>query len=553
MNKAVIDLLKNNNIIKVEEDFSVFELANANPFKSNIIGIFSKIKNKNYVIKKCERSEIKNLKYVKKLLLQGNVKKVKVLMPIDNAGDLFLFEDAGIPLNKKALLNQKKLFGDITNINNLFLRSGYFWGGLALRNIFYSNDEYTLIDFEKLFEIEKSNLSRRHLLFLRLNLVQSFDEKLVNEYINSLDGEYCFSNKMRKLDRVEKVGWKILSFKNKDEFFNYLDEATINAEKPLDKDTRPFKVGHIIDELASAEISFLWTLLMNEKRMQSASNFRQLLDSASEIIEFKNEKQAKFHLACLIIALGNIKKYIKTVKEMETIRMHNSSDKYDDILRNIVKAVCELANLSFKNINIIARGSYGECVLTNKSDLDFEIIEFKDNDTRPLISVEELVCEILNYLEIDAEGTSGRPTEKDVVVNGKSRDLFEIFELRLVSGSRTDFLKYLNEYKKMVYEKELWKKKTEYEEKVRVPGSKSIFEDARFLITRLAIMNNKKIVSSKIYEKLKMCPKNLRKELGVIIKEIIHMRNDGIEGLDKCQSLINAMNKIKVRYKLPIL
>lgn len=552
MHKTIIDLLRKKCIIKKEKDFQIVELVNINPYKNNIIKIFSKIKNKNYIIKRCKQKEIENLKLVSKLLVRNKIKNIKVLKPIGDIKNFFLFEDAGLPLNKKSLVSQKSLFEDVVHINNFFKKSGYLWGGLALRNIFYLNKEYTLIDFEKFFKVKNSNLSRRHLLFLRLNLIQSFEKKLVDRYINFLEEIYCFSNKIRKMDRVEKVGWKTLSSKNKDEFLSYFDELTVNAEKPLRKDTKPFEIGHIVDELVSAEISFLWTLLMHEKRMGGMENFKRLLNIASEIIEFKNKEKTKFHLACLIIALGNIKKYEEIIKKIEIAKRYHSAEKYDDILKSIIKAVCKLVDLDLKNLSVIARGSYGECVLTKESDLDFEVVGFKDGKIDPMISIENLVCEILAYLRINAEGTKGRPTEKDVAVNGESRDFFEIFELRLISGNKAAFLKYLKKYKKSVYKNKLWENKTEYEKKNRILSPKSVFEDARFLITKLALTNNKKIASPKVFEKIKICPKNVREELKFIIEDLIRIRNGKSKELGKYQLSAGALNQIKINHGLPI-
>jgi len=552
MEEIIVNLLLNNGIIKNEEDFKMFKLSNANPIKNNVIGIFSKIRNKNYVIKKCNHSEIANLRLASRLFLRKKIKNVEILMPIGNIKDVYLFEYSGLPLNKRCPIVRGVLFKNIVYISNLFLESGYLWGGLALRNFFYSNGKYVLIDFEKLFKIKNKILSRRHLLFLRINLIQSFNKKTVDKYISFLEEQYIFSNKIRKMDRVEKIGWRTLSFRNRDKFLNYFDTLTVNAEEPLGKDNNPFKIGHIVDELVSAEISFLWTLMMYKKRTKDTRSFKQLLNITNKVIESGNEEKIRFHLAGMIITNGDVKKYKRVIRKIDEAKRYNVAEKYDDIMKNIVEAACGLVGDNFESISIIARGSYGECILTNKSDLDFEIVRFENNRIHPVTKIENLVCEILNYLGIMAEGTKGRPKEKDVMIGVESRDLFEIFELRLIFGNKTTFFKYLQEYKKVVYESALWKNNSEYENSKRVRSLKSVFEDARFIIDRLALMNNKKITSPKVFEKIRICPADTRKELRVILRDLIYMRNGNVKDVEKYKFLDHKLKQIKVEYKLPI-
>ncbi|MDP3997775.1 MAG: hypothetical protein Q8P73_04725 [bacterium] len=551
MNSAIIKLLKRKGIITRENDLRVLELENVNPFKNDVIKIYSRIKNKSYIIKKCKQKEIENLKLADQLLRKNNVTDAKVLMPISRADSFFIFEDLGLPLNQNPLMNKELLFEDVVRINNHFLQNGYLWRGLALRNMFYLNKTYFLIDFEKLFKVEDSGIDRRYLLFLKINLFQSFEEDLVEEYVKLLERKYCFSNKARKMDRVEKVGWKTMAYQDRNKFFNYFDQLTIDAEKPLiNKDSRPFEVGHFVDELVSARISFTWTLLMYKKRQNSIDDLRVLLGITKKIMAVKKGNQAKFHLASLIVALGDEAGYKKMINTIKEAQKDCSAEIYDDILRSIVKAVCGLVDIDYAEINIIARGSYGEFVLTKESDLDFEIVMFKGNKTYPVIPIENLTCELLAYLGVRSEGTHGRPVEKDVVVNGESRDLFEVFELRLVSGNNKLFLEYLERYKRIVYKDALWKQQTEYEKTRTISTFKSLFEEARFLVTRIALMNNQEVASPEVFEKLKICPDKARLELKSIINDLICIRNSKIEGLGKYELLAGALQDIKTRYKV---
>ena len=551
MDKDVICLLRKNNIIVKEGNYFTTGLANVHPFKNNVIKVFSSDENKSYVIKRCKQEEIKNLKKADDLLYKNGITDFRVLTPIDNTKNLLLFEDIGIPLNRIFSKNKKISFEEIIRINNFFLQSGYWWGGIALRNMFYLNETYYLVDFEKFFKIEDSDINRRHLLFLRINLIQSFDKKIVEKYIKFLENEYHFSNKTREMDGVEKIGREAMNFKDKNKFLQYFDRLTVFSETPLSgRDLRPFEIGHFVDELVSAKISFLWTMLMYKKRKSSEDNFRRLLSVGNKIMNLKEERLVKFHLAVMIGILGDTKKYKKTIGKIEKAKHNHDARRYDEIVIDIVKAVCKFINIDFKKISIIARGSYGECILTKESDIDFEIVVFENNKIRPMVVVENLVCEVLNYLGIIAEGTSGRPTEKDVVINGESRDLFEVFELRLISGDKTLFLEYLKRYKELIYRNSLWKNKTKYEKKNKPQNFKNLFGDVRFLVTRLALMHTKKIISPVVHEKIKMCPEDLREKLGDIIKDLICIRNGEVEGLGKYQLLVNGLNEIKIKYKI---
>lgn len=550
MNKNIISILQKNSIIKNKEDIEIIELENTNPFKNNVIRIFSRHRNKNYILKKCNYEEVRNLKFASDLLLRSNKRNIKILSPLSTIGNFFIFEYLGTPLNRKKIINRNNLFIDVVHINNFFLENGYFWGGLALRNIFFLDNKYILIDFEKLFKIKGSVLDRRNLLFLKLNLLQSFNRELVDGYIDFLEEKYIFSNEIRKMDKVEIIGWRTASFKSRNDFFNYFDNLTIETERPFMNSSRPFNICHIIDEATSAEISFLWTLLMSRKRKDGAESFRQLLNSVEKILDNKNIETTKFNLCALIIALGDQKKYYRIIEKIKMASTHNDYKMYDDIMANIINAICELIKIDSTKINVVARGSYGECILTKESDLDFEVIEFKNNTIHPLVFLENFVHEILSCFKIKSDGTKGRPKERDVVIGKDSRDLFEIFELRLVCGDKKSFCQYLDNFKRIVYDGELWKNKTEYEKKHRALNVKSLFEDIRFLITRLALENNKKKISSKSFDKIRMSPKNVRKELMTILGKVINMRNTGNKEIKQCQTLLKRLDKIKFEHEL---
>lgn len=548
----IIKILKRNNIINDGRDFNIVELANVNPYKKNVIKIYSKVKNKSYILKKCGHREMENLKIANEILILSRLKNTRVLTPIDKLGNYFIFEDVGMPLNKEKIKNKKQIFKDITKINDAFLQNGYWWRGLASRNIFYSNGKYTLIDFEKLFKIKKSGINSRNLLFLAINMSQSFDLRQTVRYIDSLKNKYCFSNKNRKMDRVEKVGRSIFNIESKDKFFDFFDKLTISAEAPFGTNNDPFEIGHIIDETVSAEISFLWTLLLVEKRKKgNFFEFKKFLKKADEIVSLNNKEKMKFSLACLIIALGDVEKHKMIMQKVHKTKQCSNADKYDSILKDIIKTLCRLTKIRPKNLSLIARGSYGECTLTKKSDLDFEIVAFADGKINALIPIENIVYEILICLGIESDGTNGRPVEKDVIVNGESRDLFEIFEMRLVIGDKINFIDYLQKYKDVVYARMLWKKRSEYEKTKSVLNSKSVFENLRFLITRLAMMNGQEILSSKISEKIRMCPGDISGIIKDLMYEVVKIRNSKKENLEKCKSVANQLNWINTKYKLP--
>lgn len=551
MNKDIINLLKRNGIMRRDADFLIVPMENTNPFKTDVLKIYSRLKNRNYIVKKCSKNEIENLNKAYLIVKKNNADNVVVLKPLDGLKGQFLFNDLGIPLNKIGFKNEKKLFTDLLAVNEVFLKSGYIWRGIALRNIFFSNGKYTLIDFEKFYKINKLKIGRRELLFIKLNLLQSFSEKLVNNYIKHLEGIFDVSNNNRKMDGVEKIAWQFLNFNNRNELFDYFDDLTINAEKPLDTgSTIPFEIAHIIDEVVSPKVSFLLSVMMFKIRNKNPRKFRRLLEMLLLAISKNSECILKKELACIITSAGSYAGYRQIKTKLEYAKRHQKTESYDDILIKLTNSLCNFLDVDFKNLNIIARGSYGEAILTKESDLDFEIVRFNNGCIYQNISMEELVCEILSYMDVDAEGTAGRPLEKDVVIGDESRDFFEIFELRLVHGTSKDFLTYINKFKKILIEKKLWKDKAEYELSKRFFNSKTVFEELRFLITRLVLINCKHDTSSVVKEKIKKCPKSTRKILKSILDEIVFARNNFEEsGLEE---IMLRINKIRKAYGFPI-
>lgn len=552
MEIKLIKLLVKNGIIKSESDLIFLKPFNTNPFRNGVLKVYSNFKRKDYIIKRCTKKEINNLFLAGKLLSKSQMgKKCFVLKPIDHIDNLFLFEDVGKPLNKAVGRGSQELFKFITELNDFFINNGYFWKDLALRNLFYKNKKYIFIDFESFYPINRSIISKRYILFLKLNLIQNFDEKKVNQYINQLEKKYKFTNKNRKKDSFEKAGFELFSLTNlnENESFEILDSSTIDAEKPLKNGSNiPFEVGHIIDEVVSDKMSLLWTLVTRKIRSRNEIIFKAILEDLKEIINSGDKEHFKHYIVSTIVSSRHQIKEI--IQKINQAKRYNDYKIYDEILISITKTLCGLVGVDYKKIHIIARGSYGECILTNKSDLDFEIVKIEKNKILPLLTLENFACEVLNNLGIDAEGTAGRPKEQDIKIKTATRDFFEFFELRLINGDKKIFNKYCKQFLSLIITKKMWGLQTKYEAKEKKVNNKLPFEEIRFIITKLALLNNKKMLPNEIFEKIKMCSKECQKKLQSLLKEAYNLRIKENENLKKAIILLAKMNKIRIKFNI---
>lgn len=548
----LVKLLKKYGLTNKRVDFVMINLENTNPFKKNVVRVYSKIKRRNYIIKKCTPNEIKNIYLASKLIIKYRISHFIILKPIGNLGGYYIFDDIGVPLNV-GHQSTKLLFNAIKEITDFFLKRGYFWRGTALRNIFYVSGFYMLIDFEKFYKINKKEIDGNHLLFFRLNLLQSFPVLMVNEYIETLKKKYIFSNVHRRMDRVERIAWGNSSIATKEDFFEYFDQLTIDTERPIpDVSIRPFEISHILDEIVIAEISYLITMLLYRQMKKKGYNI--LLNYLMEIIKRKeNRNQVKYEIACVIASGGNYKRLRVLKSVLQDITTKNRTSSYDELLRIISQSVCDLIGVDFSRLFIIARGSYGENILTNESDIDFEIVTFSKEGIDSKRSIENLILRLLAYLDIDSEASSARPIEDDVIIGKDSRDLFEIFQLRLVSGDQDRFMLYVDNFKDKVYSDRLWMEKSQYELTKRALNSKNIFEEIRFLVDRLVMMNIGYIASPSFEEKIQQIPKEYISAIRLLINNVLLIRNKNTKLVDGTVmvGLLKNIHKICDKCDLP--
>ena len=100
----------------------------------------------------------------------------------------------------------------------------------------------------------------------------------------------------------------------------------------------------------------------------------------------------------------------------------------DCLMKTLLNIIVE--NLDIRHeVELLARGSYGQGILSKMSDIDFEVSgpEFPSGHQ----AVEEMIGQFLNAFNIEWEGSSGRPDTVDIEgAHGFTRDLHEWSELR---------------------------------------------------------------------------------------------------------------------------
>jgi hypothetical protein len=138
-------------------------------------------------------------------------------------------------------------------------------------------------------------------------------------------------------------------------------------------------------------------------------------------------------------------------------------------------------------LDLLLRGSGGQGIPTIFSDVDFELSGPDHPQGHEL--VERAIETSLAGLGIDAEGSSGRPTNRDLQgAEGRHRELHEWMELRRAGDSRRDLGWATAPFASLP--SDWWRTPSAYELEGRRATPKYAFFEARALVARLAFMND---------------------------------------------------------------
>jgi hypothetical protein len=158
----------------------------------------------------------------------------------------------------------------------------------------------------------------------------------------------------------------------------------------------------------------------------------------------------------------------------------------DSLLSLLATRLCRLGRIAAP-LDLLLRGSGGQGIPTIFSDVDFELSGPKHPCGHEV--VERAIETLLAGLEIDAEGSSGRPTNRDLHgVEGQHRELHEWMELRRAGEPRRDLGWATAPFASLP--SDWWRTQSIYELEGRRATPKYAFFEARALVARLAFMND---------------------------------------------------------------
>lgn len=130
-------------------------------------------------------------------------------------------------------------------------------------------------------------------------------------------------------------------------------------------------------------------------------------------------------------------------------------------------------------LELLARGSLGQGLVTARSDVDFEVSGPLHPDGHA--GQEAVVTAVLRLLGLGAEGSAGRPRTHDVTCGGGPRDLHEWMELR-VPGSPERRVWWNEDPAEAPAER--WAVSSRYEAEEHPPSPKHLFFQSRAAVAR---------------------------------------------------------------------
>lgn len=395
------------------------------------------------------------------------------LFKINNVKSVLISEYKDNFSNSNLYLKKIFSFLDIVVFLKKFLTLGIKWSGFLPRNILIDQDNNLwLIDFE---DVEFFNFSDNY----KLDDVTSL--KFLIAWVDVYcDWEKCKSifeknisfSICKNLDKFEKTYLSILGG-NVDalDIKNMSTKNTLNSELYCHDNYgkfSPSQVGHIIDEHLPITWSVFYTVFSSNFRksfgekyysffiaalsnllfLSYQNNLLSIDISLNLIIAFEcifenklnfelfqdlsNKKNLNSYMR-LVSKYSNMYIYIKKLKFLNKGKSIKSANIRSFILETLICKIYKMITSVFEinvDINLLFRGSFSHCIITTKSDVDFEI----SGPSYPngYIGLEKIIIDFLSILRIAAEGSESRPTEKDLISKSgtMTRDKYEFWELR---------------------------------------------------------------------------------------------------------------------------
>jgi len=489
--------------------------------------------NKDYVIKiynNCIPKEYLNAIKAREILKNNNTFYVpipKLIKTNNNIG--LVYPDYGYTLHED--INQTKLLG-LDKIIFWFkelLTYGIEWAGFLPRNIIYKKNQLILIDWEDVTFNDCQYLSISDLTLFKfiLGWSQVYGSiKQVKEFLNK-NGITTYT---ALPDDFEITYGKLTNISNLKQIREKTTCISLISESPSSCTTNSnlsfMDIGHLIDDLFNINFSVLYTCcssIIREKYGDLyfsifAEAFEAVLcltlrdnDNKSIVLPFEKIQQTIILFLLYFFQEPSIEK-LKTIATFKkTVELNTFLEEEKNISSYILKFTsCKKPGLNnaitrsfyihhflyalfeiitkvfFENeiIFLLLRGSCAQGLMTNKSDVDFEVSNKKFPNGHN--AIEHLISDVLAIFNIDSEGSWGRPQEADVFINGYSRDYHEWIELTVPNNIKYNKGWLANEKPQELLEQK-W---SIYEKKNKFISEKYIFFKIRALILRLVLKYN---------------------------------------------------------------
>jgi hypothetical protein len=306
------------------------------------------------------------------------------------------------------------------------------------------------------------------------------------------------------------------------------DAATLLSERgfpmSLPGQLRPRDVGHLVEDLLPASLSVFYTFATAHVRRTAGEQAYACLQTSIVRLLFDGLRSGgaresrrvdrdtarrtlvSILIACItspvdqvcerlavasraekrhdVVARTTLECAVRTLEELANASgpacAVRRSAAVDVILQNVFDATRLIFGIT-AHLDLLVRGSLGQCMLTCRSDVDFEISgpQWKEGHQ----GLESLVIETLSVFGLRSEGSSGRPREGDIVGKVRvTRDLHEWVELRR-PGSHDHDVGWLRAYFDDHLRKPLLHR-TLYERQDLPMSPKLLFGDVRMAVAR---------------------------------------------------------------------
>lgn len=425
---------------------------------------------------------------------------------------------------------------EVLQVLNIILQLGVVWEGFAPRNLVrrHSPDSLLMLDWEcARFSVGSTQQQISDLEQTKwvLNWWQLYDEgdartitlKRGIEQMTAYPEEAAldaFEMTYRSLAR---------SWASMGQVRLRCSELTLHAERPmsgLEPGLMPMELGHVIDDLMVREISVLFTAwVVRIRRRDDPEAVRamfRLLDAALRLglaeggactSSVPGTGKARRYILDVMLAyedgfrpsshslegirrgssfedvLASRSSVVRAVQRIgdygERHGLHAASRRSEaaDLILNGLTSLASEAFEDWQGLDVLVRGSLGQCLPSSRSDVDFEI----SGEERPdgFLSMERLFSQLLEILGISSEGSSGRPTEADLFSSVGTRDLHEWMELRKPGNTQHD-PGWLTPHYVNGAQGAWWRGPSHFERTGRPLTAKRLFFEVRTLIARCA-------------------------------------------------------------------